>query len=409
MVKILEHFPVIMLKSARKGKDMNYKKVLFWCLVAALVAGGTSCSMQKRLDKQIGQMIMTGFHGDGMGENAEGFAAIENQVQSGHVGGVIIFDVDVSGLVAQGMTIPEAKKHIFSSNIKSLDQVKNMTTHLQSIAPEPLLVAVDQEGGNIQRLKPEHGFAPIPSAKEMGMGDPQQTYTIAYDLAKRLTDLGINTNWAPVLDMHNPDSPAIGGLGRAFSDSIPVIIAHGGAFARGLNDAGVISSYKHFPDHGNVTNDSHFGVAMTKNWTETEIEPYRVLLKDASPCTTVMVAHIINPPVDSLPASLSAKTIQIVRDMGFDGVVVSDDMDMGAIVNQYGFEQAIEMAINAGNDILIFGNNLSYDKDKGEKVHQTIKKLIRDGKIKKSQIKKSYDRIMRMKNCLKQQSQGKKH
>lgn len=383
---------------------MNRKKLFLGVLVALLCVGGASYwwYSELRLDKMIGQMIMTGFHGDGMGENAESFAAIEKQIKRGQVGGVILFDVDVSGLVAQGMTIPEAKKHIFSSNIKNMDQVKALTAHLQSIAPERLLIAVDQEGGNIQRLKPEHGFAPIPSAKELGMGTPQQTYSIAYDLAKRLIYLGINTNWAPGLDVHNSDSPAIGGLERAFSDNVLVIITHGGAFARGLNDAGVISSFKHFPGHGNAVGDSHFGVTdVTNTWTESELEPYRELLKDASPCTAVMVAHVINAKIDTLPASLSAKTIQMLRDMGFNGAIVSDDMDMGAIVEQFGFEEAIEKAINAGNDILIFGNNLSYDKDKGEKVYKTIRKLVREGKVKKSRIKESYKRITEMKKCLK--------
>ncbi|MBP5485593.1 MAG: glycoside hydrolase family 3 protein [Alphaproteobacteria bacterium] len=388
---------------------MNYKKTLFWVLLAALVAGGTSCSMQKRLDKQIGQMIVTGFHGDGMGENTEGFAAIENQVKNGHVGGVILFDVDISGLVAQGMTIPEAKKHIFSSNIKNLEQVKAMNQHLQDIAPGLLLIVIDQEGGKIQRLKQEHGFAPIPSAKEMGKGDPKKTYAIAYDLATRLMELGINADMAPVLDVDNPNSPAIGGLDRAFSDSTAVIIAHGGAFARGLNDVGVISSFKHAPGHGNALGDSHNGYTdVTNTWKEEELEPYKELVKNASPCATVMVAHVVNGKIDTLPASLSAKTIQMIRDMGFNGVIISDDMDMGAIVNEYGTEQAIEMAINAGNDILIFGNNLSYDKDKGEKVHQIIKKLVREGKIKKSRIKESYNRIMEMKKCLGKQSQNNK-
>ena len=92
--------------------------------------------------------------------------------------------------------------------------------------------------------------------------------------------------------------------------------------------------------------------------------------------------------------------IQMIRDMGFKGVIFSDDMDMGAIVNAYGRDKAIEMAINAGNDILVFGNNLSFDKNRGKEVHQTIVKLVRKGKIKRSRIRESYNRIMRMKKCI---------
>ena len=241
---------------------MNRKKLFLLVLVALFGVAGASYwwYSESRLNKMIGQMIMTGFHGDGMGENAESFAAIEKQIKRGQVGGVILFDVDVSGLVAQGMTIPEAKKHIFSSNIKSMDQVKQLNAHLQSLAPDsvPLLIAVDQEGGNIQRLKPEHGFAPIPSAKELGMGDTETTYKIAYDLGMRLADLGINVDFAPVVDVNvNPESPAIGALARSFSSDPAIVTEHGRAFAAGLNDAGIISSDKHFPGHGSAGGDSH--------------------------------------------------------------------------------------------------------------------------------------------------------
>lgn len=384
---------------------MNYKKLRTWCLIVLLCAGGAAgyrWYSDVRLDKMVGQMIMTGFHGDGMAENAESFVAIEQQIKKGYVGGVILFDVDVSGLRAQGIVGADAKKHIFSSNIKNMDQVKNLTTHLQSIAPETLLVAVDQEGGNVQRLKTEHGFESIPSAKELAAGNADAAYKTAYDLGVRLSDLGINVDFAPLLDVDvNPKSPAIGAMGRSFSSNPDIVTEFGGAFARGLNDAGVISSFKHFPGHGSAAGDTHAGLTdITNTYQNYELEPWRALLKDASPCATVMVAHVVNNNFDTLPASLSSKVIGMARDMGFDGVIVSDDMDMGAIVNQYGFEMAIEMAINAGNDILIFGNNLSYDKDKGEKAHQTIKKLVNDGKIKKSRIKESYNRIMEMKKCL---------
>ena len=192
---------------------MTYKnKLRAWCLIALMGVGGVAYWFSMpRLDKMVGQMIMTGFHGDGAGENAADFAAIEQQISSGHVGGVILFDVDVSGLVAQGMTIPEAKKHIFSSNIKNMNQVKNLTTHLQSIAPTTLLIAIDQEGGNIQRLKPEHGFAPIPSAEELGNGTVATTYDVAHDLGLRLGDLGINVDFAPVIDVNvNPQYSHLG-------------------------------------------------------------------------------------------------------------------------------------------------------------------------------------------------------
>ena len=358
------------------------------------------------LEKMAGQMIITGFHGDGADENAEDFTAIKEQIQRGQIGGVILFDVDISGLLNQGMTITEAKKQIFSSNIKNVNQVKKLNEQLQSIAPTKLFIAIDQEGGNIQRLKPEHGFAPIPSHKQLAMGDVKTTYETAYDLGNRLYDLGINVNFAPLLDVDvNPESPAIGAKERSFSSNPKTVIKFGDAFARGLADANIAYSFKHFPGHGSASGDTHEGLTdITNTYQNYELEPYKVLLQNASPYTMVMVAHVINNKFDTLPASLSKPTIQMIRDMGFDGIIVSDDMDMGAITSKYGTDTAIEMAINAGNDILVFGNNLTFDKNRGRDVNKTIVKLVKDGKIKKSRIRESYDRIMKMKKHIDKRS-----
>lgn len=391
---------------------MNYKKTHIIVALFVLLCAGTGLAYwlsTPSLDKMAGQMIMTGFHGDGTGENTETFAAVQEQIKKGHIGGVILFDVDVSGLVAQGMTIPEAKKHIFSSNIKNMNQVQALTTHLQSISKTPLLIAIDQEGGNIQRLKPEHGFASIPSAKKLAMGDVKTTYDTAYDLGTRLYNLGINVDFAPSIDVDvNPESPAIGALERSFSSNPKIVIDFGGAFSNGLNNANVVSSFKHFPGHGSAAGDTHAGITdITTTYQDSELEPWEKLLSNASPLTTVMVAHVVNNNFDTLPASLSAKTIQMIRNMGFNGVIFSDDMDMGAIVNQYGREKAIEMAINAGNDILVFGNNLSFDANRGEEVNQTIVKLVHEGKIKRSRIRESYNRIMKMKKHMHIKSKSK--
>ncbi|MBO4480452.1 MAG: glycoside hydrolase family 3 protein [Alphaproteobacteria bacterium] len=371
-------------------------------ILACLIGVGVYHFTRPDLDEMVGQMIMTGFHGDGENQNPEEFATVLNQIEQGKIGGVILFDVDVSGLLAQGYDIVEAKKQIFSSNIKNVTQVKKLTTTLQSAAPRKLLIAIDQEGGNIQRLKPEHGFAPIPSAVEMAKTTPEQTYHVAYDLGNRLADLGINVDFAPLLDVNvNPDSPAIGAKERSFSENPDVVTKFAGAFANGLADAKIAYSYKHFPGHGSAGADTHAGLTdVTKTYQEYELSPWRDLLKDASPYTMVMVAHIVNQNIDTLPASLSKKTIQMIRDMGFNGVVVSDDMDMGAIANEYGIETAIQMAIDAGNDILVFGNNLTFDKNRGSDVNATIVKMVNEGKISKSRIRESYRRIMKMKQKL---------
>lgn len=378
------------------------KKDFFTTLLTTLLlVGGLLIyrAYNPSIEKMAGQMIMTGFHGDGLDDTDENFVAVSNQIKRGQIGGIILFNIDVSGLLAQGMDITEAKKHIFSSNIKNVDQVKNLTKKLQSIAPEKLLIAIDQEGGNIQRLLPEHGFASTPSAKQLGTGDVSTTYEIAYDLGNRLNDLGFNVDFAPLLDVDvNPESPAIGAKERSFSNNPDTVTEHGAAFARGLEAANIAYSFKHFPGHGSAAGDTHDGITdITNTYQDYELTPYKKLLPHSSLYTMVMVAHVINNNFDTLPASLSKKTIDMVRDMGFDGVIVSDDMDMGAIANKYGTETAIEMAINAGNDILVFGNNLTFDKNRGADANAIIVKLVKEGKIKKSRIKESYKRIMAMK------------
>ena len=378
---------------------MNIKQTILITGAIAVLGVCAYFACRPSLDEMVGQMIMTGFHGDGAGANAADFAAIMGQVKKGQVGGVILFDVDVSGLIAQGFSAAEAKKQIFSSNIKDLNQVRELTRQLQAAAPTKLLIAIDQEGGRVQRLKPEHGFASTPSAAEIGRGVPKNTFDIAYNLGTRLAELGINVDFAPVLDVNvNSVSPAIGAMDRSFSSDPDTVAEHGAAFGLGLGAAGIGYSFKHFPGHGSAGTDSHLGLTdVSKTYQQYEITPWRRLVAKASPLAMVMVAHLVNKNIDDLPASLSKRTIDMLRAMGFDGVVVSDDMDMGAITNEYGRTAAIKMAIDAGNDILVFGNNLSFDPNRGAQVHAAIVNMVKSGQISRARIRDSYRRIMRLK------------
>ena len=386
---------------------MRFKKFKYFLIIAFIAGFGIYKFQSPSLETMAGQMILTGFHGDGTDQNNEDFKEIKNQIKHGYIGGIILFDVDMYNLLKQGMSIEEAKKQIFSSNIKNINQVQDLNKQLQSVAKIPLFISIDQEGGMIQRLKPEHGFESIPSAKQLAKGDPKTTYETAYNLGLQLSKLGFNVDFAPLLDVDiNPTSPAIGFKERSFSSNPETVITHASSFAKGLQDANIAYSFKHFPGHGSATNDSHNGITdITRTYKQDqELKPWQTLLKNASPYTMVMVAHIINNNFDTLPASLSKKTIQMVRDMGFDGVIVSDDMDMGAIANEYDTETVILMAINAGNDILVFGNNLTFDKNRGRDVNKTIVKLVKEGKIKKSRIRESYKRIMKLKKHISKKS-----
>lgn len=375
--------------------------LLFLILIFAIGVGfgGWYYWSRPTLTEMVGQMIMTGFHGDGMGQNPDEFAAVSAQIANGEIGGVILFDVDVDGLSKSGMPMNQIREQIFTSNIKNMDQVRAMIQHLSSLSRNKLLVAVDQEGGTVQRLKSAHGFASAPSPSELGAGRASDTYLIAYDMGCRLSELGINVNFAPSLDVNvNPDSPIIGARGRSFSSNPDVVTAHGSAFARGMKDAGIAHSFKHFPGHGSAGTDSHMGLTdITDTYQESESIPWRELLSNASPLSMVMVAHVIDRNTDEVPASLSRPTVQQIRDLGFNGVIVSDDMDMGAIANEYGLRTAVRMAIEAGNDILVFGNNLTFDKNRGHDVNMMIQDMVRTGEISRNRIRQSYRRIMRTK------------
>ena len=212
---------------------------------------------------------------------------------------------------------------------------------------------------------------------------------------------GFNVNFAPVVDVNiNPQCPVIGKIGRSFS-SDPYKVAHyAEIFLLEFNRQGVTGCLKHFPGHGSAGTDSHLGLTdVTDTWTELELIPYKVLIDKGLP-RMIMTAHIFNAKLDpDYPATLSRKVITgILRNkLGYDGVVVTDDMTMKAITKFYGRKDAIRLAIQAGADILLFGNNIDFDRDIVPKAHAIIKNLLNEGKISTKRIEQSYARIMRLK------------
>ena len=343
---------------------------------------------QVSLEEMAGQMIMTGFRGAGEEPASDELAEVLADIRTGRVGGVILFDRD-------------ALTKAPGRNIISLEQTRLLITRLQASAPVPLFVAVDQEGGRVRRFREEHGVPPTPSAHELGLGSPQTTYNEALRLGGALRSAGVNLDFAPSLDVDiNPQSPAIGALGRSFSADPLIVSAHGRAFAKGLADAGVLSCYKHFPGHGSATDDTHNGLAdISSTWQRTELAPYRALL-GAQPPAMVMMGHVVlRQKTGDLPASLSRKAVggMLRRDLGWKGVVITDDLQMQAIEGQYSTREAVRLAVLAGVDILLFGNNLKHDPKEGSKIHAVLVDLVRAGEIPPRRIEESYKRIMKLK------------
>lgn len=332
----------------------------------------------ENLKQLLYKMLIIGFDGNDILNNKKLITNIQNGL-----GGVILFD----------HYIDDKTK---SKNIQSPQQVKKLNESLQSISESPLIICIDQEGGKVARLKEEKGFSNTLSAKEIAFleeKDAKKEYT---NLSFQLKDLGINCNFAPLVDLGiNKESKIIYGLDRAYGEDSEQVVKYAQIFMDALNENQIISVLKHFPGHGSAKGDSHEGfVDITKTWDEIELTPYKKLLHKTK---MIMSAHVYNGKIDeNYPATLSFKTnTQLLRKkLGFNGVLVTDDLQMLAIKKHYKKEEAIELAINSGADILMYCNQLSND-DTDETIDMMMH-LVKNKKISIDRIKEANHRINRL-------------
>ncbi len=339
--------------------------------------------IDNNISAMVGQMILCGFKG----QNIEEDPAMVQALEEGKVGSVILF---------------YRNKETVDYNISSPAQVKKLLSDIKNLSPYPLFVSIDQEGGMVQRISSRNGFNDYPSAEKLGQQPIEKTLESSKELAKVLKDLGFNVNFAPVVDVLNPKSQGIAKYERAFHEDPKIVAEYAKAFIDGMTNENIITSLKHFPGHGNATNDTHDGFTdITNTWKEEELLPYQIILNDKENpyIGMVMTAHVYNANFDNKPASLSKEVItNLLREkMGYQGVVITDDMQMGALTKQYPLEDTVLMAIDAGVDILLFGNNLSYDAKLPLKLHEIVMQLLKDGKISEERIKESWARIKQLK------------
>ncbi|MBR7159135.1 MAG: glycoside hydrolase family 3 protein [Alphaproteobacteria bacterium] len=316
------------------------------------------------LDAKIALMVMVGFPDK---ENHH----LLHQVHSGSVGGVCFF------------------QNNFTNPLQTKEQTE---------AFSGLLRAIDQEGGKVQRLQKKNGFTDYPSAQaiasQKSLAEAKEIYST---LATELKSAGFNFNLAPVVDLSRDFiSPAISGKERSFGSDPTAVIAYGREFIKAHNQQGIRTALKHFPGHGSARTDTHLGFTdISSDWQEDELLPYYTLTKEF-PNTAVMAAHVFNRNLDpNNPASLSAPIITgLLREkIGFDGVVITDDLQMGAVRNNYSETDIIIKAIQAGADILLFGNQLAYSPAIPEQVNETVKTALKAGDISASRIDESVRRI----------------
>ena len=342
---------------------------------------------KKSLDEKIGSMLMVGFMGTSAPKNSQ----ICRDIKKYDLAGVILFDVNPIN-------------HKQAKNISTKYQLTKLTRELQSCSKDgKLLISVDQEGGRVQRLKRKYGFyGRFPKASDVIKLSDVRVKQHYEKMGAELRSVGINYNLAPDVDLAiNKRNRVIYKLGRSFGRDPKQVVHYASIFMDAMHDNGVLTSLKHFPGHGSSLGDTHKGfVDVTKLWKPIELEPYRMLAKTQT-IDTVMVAHVFNKNLDSrYPATLSKKIVngKLRGEFGFNGVVITDDLQMGAINKKYGLKNTLKLAINAGDDILLFGNQLSVKSMvKTSTLVNTIKKLIKSKEVKLSDIEASNERVERLK------------
>ena len=359
---------------------MNLKKYAALGVMTALLLHGAACAAptERIPDAMLGAMIMCSFEGTELAED-DPFLA---RVRAGRVGGVCLFNRRHDG---------------GTMNVVSPQQLEKLTRTLREAAPGPFLIAVDQEGGRVRRLWPGKGFTHLPPAAEMGRGTPEQTRQTAARVGRELRGLGINVNFAPVVDVNvNPACPIIGGLGRSFSDDEHAVSAHALAFGQGQMAEGVIPTLKHFPGHGSSLADSHLGTTdITHTWQKRELRPYVDAIAAGWP-GMIMSASLFHAALDpELPGSLSKNvTTRLLRErLGFDGVIVTDSLLMQAVTDPYTVEQTVELAVDAGADILLFALDTGEGAEIAERAFKALRKLVDSGRVSPERIRSSWRRI----------------
>jgi len=334
----------------------------------------------------LGQLFILGFQGEVVTNRHPIVADITER----NLGGVILFD----RLLAKGLK---------TNNIISATQVRNLTKSLRKIAGNQLIIGIDQEGGQVARLTGKEGFPVSASPAELGKKDDIVLTGIhALAVADMLKSLGINLNLAPVVDLNIfPDNPIIGALNRSFSNKAQSVVQHAKVWIQTHSSRNIISCLKHFPGHGSSRNDSHLGfVDISKTWSREELNPYAELIK-LRLADVIMTGHLFNRSLDSqYPATLSWKTVTglLRKELRYEGVVITDDIQMRAIADQYGLEEIIVRTFSAGVDMIIIGNNLDYDPEILEKAVKMTLHCLKKGYLQEKMLVAALNRIRQLRN-----------
>ena len=283
----------------------------------------------------------------------------------------------------------------FSANLQDKTQVQKLLSGAQSYAKTPMFLGVDEEGGLVSRVGGNSalGTTKHPSAADVGRtADMKTAYDIGQTMAKELGELGFNLNFAPVADVvTNPDNTEIGS--RAYSDDPETASAMVSAMVRGLQDNGMVSCLKHFPGHGSTAADSHEGTSVSdrtpEQLRETEWLPFAAGVEQGA--AFVMLSHLTNANLSSMPASMSLEVVAYLRkELNFDGVIITDSHQMGAVTDHYLPGEAAVLSLWAGADMILMPTDLQAAFD-------GVKQAVTDGTLTEERITESVIRILTVK------------
>lgn len=362
---------------------MPHSRRRFLATTAGLISAPSVVRARETFsDPVIGQMLMLGFSGDTA--DAPDARALAAHVAARRVGGICFL----------------------GHNVRSRSGVLGLTALFNAAGgANGVLLAIDHEGGAVQRLGPKLGYPYLPSARAVAAQlDPESARALYRSAAMQVRAAGFNLNLAPVVDLgFEPRNPPVTKWGRAFGPDGGTVSRYASAFVAGCSDAGLLTTIKHFPGHGSTLTDSHDqAVDITRTWRDDELTPYRTLSR-ASAVDVVMTGHLIHASLtDGVPATLSHKAVSVVLRgaIGHRGVVMTDDLDMAAIRSGHGAREAVIKAVAAGHDLILMSNSLQPDPDLPVAAIGWIREGLADGRIAPDQIAHSGARIAAMKSRL---------
>jgi beta-N-acetylhexosaminidase len=322
----------------------------------------------------VADLLLVGFHG--ANSRSPSARLLARQVQRGQVGGVFFV----------------------TQNIGTIDELAGLMGLFRASGSQPL-IAIDHEGGVVQRLTAAHGATRLPAARTVAATlSPAEARQIYAGAGQELAALGFNINLGPVLDVDDPDNPVIGRPKRSYGTDPERIAAYAGAFASGFASSGILCAAKHFPGHGRSARDSHHGVAdISTRWTEAELEPFARLFVLPHAPAIVMTGHLCHDRLapDGRPATVSAPIVTglLRQKLGFTGVVMTDDVDMDAIRHLMSRREAVVQALAAGNDLIMIKNLFGYDPLLPQRAVRWVRKAIARGILTEAQITAAAARV----------------